>query len=318
MASEDKIRRKQSELYMEKKGRTKMLWLQRAWAEFIGMFLFVFVSTASAINGGLKTGSAYYPGTAASYDVASVSGSALQVALTFGMSIFVLACVIGHHSGGQMNCAVTFALVIAGDVPIVQGVINVIAQTLGSIMAAFFCWAMFPIDKDLTKSLASNTISSGYSTGNAMVGEIFMTFLLCFVVFEVAVNPATKNYTAPLAIGMAVFMAHSVMINVDGCSINPTRSFGPAVVSSIRYSGMSDGEKLLYGTDPDDIWRDHWVFWVGPLTGAFFAALMARFWWHPGSWAHEEPDDSSVDMEQTKNPAANPEAVEVQGHVAAI
>lgn len=220
--------------------------------------LFVYIGCASAINGGAspKTG-----------------GTILQVALTFGVAIFALACTIGHHSGGQMNCAVTLALVITGDVSPLQGILNVLSQILGSIVAATLLAATFPAGVDMTSSLGSNMVATpGYSPMNAMLGEILMTFLLVFVVLESAVNTASANsrVIAPLAIGMAVFLAHSVLIAVDGCSINPTRSLGPAIVASIRNNGAS----------PGDIWKHHYVFWVGPLVGAALAAVMAKFWWH--------------------------------------
>jgi len=235
---------------------------QKAWAEFIGMFLFVFMGCSSAINGGVV----------------------LQIALTFGFAIFVLAHTIGHHSGGQMNCAVTFALVITGDIAILQGIINFIAQMLGSITASFVMWAVFPTDKDSTTALGCNIISTGYSRGGALIGEIIGTFLLVFVVMECAVNPTSHQGNATLAIGIAVFLAHAVLIAVDGCSINPTRSFGPAVVASIRYEVESESQHHM--KSPHDIWEDHWVFWLGPLLGAGLAALLARFWWHPGNWQH--------------------------------
>merc|ERR1711959_56548 len=96
---------------------------KKMFAEFVGMTLFVFVGPASAINGG-----AAGPTTA---NMAQ-NGSTLQVALTFGFAIFVLACTIGHHSGGQMNCAVTLCLVLTGDVTVLQGALNFLAQLLGS------------------------------------------------------------------------------------------------------------------------------------------------------------------------------------------
>jgi len=234
-------------------------WFQRMFAEYLGMALFVFLGPASAING----------------------GTTLQIALTFGFAIYVLAAAIGHHSGGQFNCAVTLCLVIAGDVTPLQGVFNFIGQIFGSLSGSFLLWAVYPSEKDATTSLGSNMIASGYSCGNALVGEIFMTFLLCFVVLEVACNPKNIQATSALAIGMAVFLAHSALIAVDGCSINPTRSVGPAIVASIRYENDNHKGTLA---DPHSIWEDHWVFWIGPLTGAAVAGLMSRLWWHPGTW----------------------------------
>jgi len=264
------------------------------WAEFLGMTLFVFVGIAAAVNTPLTS----------NLDV-------LKVSFAFGFGIFVLACTIGHHSGGQMNCAVTFCLVLTGDVSIVQGLCNTLAQILGALLGSFLLWAVFPTGRDKTGTLGCNMLSPGYEWINAMVGEIFMTFLLCFVVLETAVHKnktgfnkrAGTKYTAELAIGMAVFLAHTSLIAVDGCSINPTRSFGPAVVASLRYEAENSTNQPL--NHPKHIWHDHYIFWVGPLLGAALAAGMARFWWHPGQWTEEL---EVFDADAAPAPAAGEEA----------
>ena len=116
-----------------------------------------------------------------------------------------------------------------------------------------------------------------------------MTFLLLFVVFEVAVNKKSEMFNvAPIAIGFAVFVAvchpkppthrdprinalastchlvaaaqHLVCLPVTGCSINPTRSFGPALVATLN------GSKGL--------WDYMWIFWLGPIFGAVLAAFI--------------------------------------------
>merc|ERR1712188_25103 len=242
------------------------------------MLFFVFVGPASAINAARTT---------------TVNGTdILQISFAFGLGIFVLACAIGHHSGGQMNCAVTLCLVITGDVPVLQGVLNLFAQILGSICAAFLLWAVYPLGMDATGSLGSNMLGNGYEWYNAFVGEILMTFLLCYVVTETALNPKSSKSTVELAIGCAVFLAHTSLIAVDGCSINPTRSIGPAIVASIRYETASDNDAHIAvrtqhpkGVHPEHIWYDHWVFWAGPLIGAILAGVLARIW-----WKDEEPE----------------------------
>jgi glycerol uptake facilitator-like aquaporin len=115
--------------------------------------------------------------------------------------------------------------------------------------------------RDFTGGLGANGINPRYSLVNAFVNETMMTFLLLFVVFETAVNKKSiaKN-NAPIAIGFAVFLAHLVCIPITGCSINPTRSFGPAVVASLNGNSA--------------VWNDHWVFWVAPMLGAFLAATL--------------------------------------------
>merc|ERR1712008_316535 len=170
---------------------------------------------------------------------------------------------VGHHSGGQINCAVTFSLVLGGQVPWYQGLVNVLGQLFGSILGAIILCAMFPCEEDMTTTLGTNIIGKKYEVGNAIMGEIFGTFLLCYVVWETAISPeSTRGQNACIAIGFAVFLAHLILLPIDGCSINPTRSFGPAIVSKIRgCDNYTEG-----GLD------DLWVMWVGPLVGGGLAA----------------------------------------------
>ena len=88
-----------------------------------------------------------------------------------------------------------------------------------------------------------------------------MVFILMYVVLETAVNKKNKANAAlaPVAIGFAVYIGHTMLIPVDGCSLNPTHSFGPALVSYIQNRGPN-------------YFRDFWVFVIGPVTGATVAA----------------------------------------------
>merc|ERR1712032_1511957 len=108
-------------------------------------------------------------------------------------------------------------------------------------------------------------MGDGVTPWQALVGEIAGIFLLMYVVLETAVNPrsAANSVNAPIAIGFAVYLAHSVLIPIDGCSINPTRSIGSAVVATIR--GCEDMEKA---------WKFMWIAWVGPLAGAALAVAV--------------------------------------------
>lgn len=219
-------------------------------AEFVAMLLFVFICVGAA------AGTAGDPAR---------SGTQ-QIALTFGFAITCLAYTIGHISGGHINCAVTFGLVMAGEVGIMQGVCNFLAQLSGSIAGAALVALCVDKDKDLTAGLGTNALAAGYDWHQGFVAEILMTFLLMYVVLQTAVNPASgeNRSTACIAIGFAVYIAHSVLIPITGCSINPSRSFGPAIVASIRYDNA------------DAIWKHHWIFWVGPLIGSLLAVLLYK------------------------------------------
>jgi len=216
---------------------------KEALAELVAMAFFVYVGCGSAAT------------------QAGDPGWILGVSLQFGLAITALAYATAHISGGQINCAVTFALVIAKQKSVAQGLVNLCFQLVGSIIGAAFLLAATGEADRTAGGLGSNTISSGYSINNAFVTEMLMTALLVYVVFETAVNKkSVASNNAPIAIGFTVFLAHMVNIPITGCSINPTRSFGPAVVASLN------------GTP--NLWKHHWVFWVAPLTGAGLVALI--------------------------------------------
>jgi len=224
-------------------------------AELVAMTLFVIIGCGVACGNGAFDGE-----------------TRLVVAFAFGMAILVLAYAIGHHSGGHINCAVTFSLVLGGQVPWYQGLANLLAQLLGSVLGACFLCIVFPCEGDMTKSLGTNIVNDDlYGKGRALAGEIFGTLLLCYVVWETAVSKkATVGQNACIAIGFAVFLAHLFLLPIDGCSINPTRSFGPAIVSAIRdCDAMANGERV----GKEGV-ANLWVMWLGPLIGAALAAAL--------------------------------------------
>lgn len=302
----------------EKSDTRKMI--DAAIGEFIGMTLFVYIGCAAAINS---------------------DGDVNKIALTFGMAIFVLACAIGHHSGGQMNTAVTVGLMITGDVGLVQGVINMVVQLIGAIFGATLLAATIPAHgagnglngggagpsssdrHEFTCTyysigsgtgngcFATNQVADGFHLYNAFIAEFIMTFLLMFVVLETAVSAKSLpgRVFAPLAIGFAVYLGHSVLIPIDGCSINPARSFGAAFVASFRDYDHAD-----------KIWNNHWIFWVAPLCGASLAAVICKFWWHRdqdktpdgADTGTKDIDDCTVEGVEMKM-GDDPEAAEPDG-----
>jgi len=221
-----------------------------ALSEFLAQTLFVFIGTGTATG------------------IAGDPAWVLQVALAFGLSITALVYAIGSKSGGQMaqiNGAVTIGLAAIGELDPVQAVVNIICQLGGSMLGSGLLSLIVRQGSDKAKklggSLGENFVGDGFSATQAFYGEAIMTFVLMYVVLETAVNKMNKSNSAlaPLAIGFAVFLGHVVLIPIDGCSINPTRSFGPAVVAKIQHRGGHH-------------FKDFWVFIIGPITGALVAA----------------------------------------------
>eukprot|EP00931_Biecheleriopsis_adriatica_P078970 TRINITY_DN52390_c0_g1_i1.p1 TRINITY_DN52390_c0_g1~~TRINITY_DN52390_c0_g1_i1.p1 ORF type:complete len:303 (-),score=44.52 TRINITY_DN52390_c0_g1_i1:50-847(-) len=239
-------------------------------AEFIAMTLFVIIGCGTACANPPVDGQ-----------------NRLIVALAFGMGILVLAYTIGHHSGGQINCAVTFSLVLGGQVPWYQGIANLLAQLLGSLLGAGFLAGIFTCDTDGTGGLGTNAVSPAFSAGNAFLGEVIGTFLLCYVVWETAVSETGAmacGKNACIAIGFAVFLAHVLLLPIDGCSINPTRSFGPAIVSAARGCATWSSKGL----------EELWIMFVGPLLGAALAAGLKV----PFGWPRPDTEVTPVDFKK--------------------
>lgn len=193
--------------------------------------------------------------------VANDPGWVLQVALTFGFAIATLVYAIGHRSGGQINPAITLGLVLCGKLGPLQGVANWVAQFAGSIVGTGFVALVVTKGSDQTSTLASNVVSGGYTNWQAWCGEIIMTFFLVYVVLETATHEKTKpnRALAALAIGLAVFLGHTVLIPIDGCSINPARALGPSLWNKWQGRG---------GT----VFKNFWVPFIGPFVGSILAA----------------------------------------------
>lgn len=226
-------------------GKIQCVW-SHVLQEFLGMTLFVFIGCGTA----------------------KVSTDTNAIAMAFGMAIMVLVYALFHTSGGQLNWAVTVGLVTAGCLEPVQAAANLLAQLLGGILGATLLVACLP--EDVRGDLGSNAIRDGYSYGNAFVAELIFSFMLVFVIFKTAVDKDAvtgsdddaRPIAAPIAIGFTVYLAHLFLIPITGCSINPPRSFGPALVATI------DGQKNLFD--------DFHLFFFAPLVGGILAGLLQR------------------------------------------
>lgn len=227
-------------------------------AEAVAMTLFVFVGCGAAASNVRKMDGEWDP------------ASTMIISLTFGLAITVLAYMTAHTSGAHINCAVTACLTIVGKCHPVRAVLYLISQLVGSVVGAGLLAATTAGNSaymDRTGGLGANGLQNpGVSVSGAFVAELMCTLFLCIVVLETAVNGkavttegesmvgGNKQNLAPLPIGLAVFLAHVVCVPITGCSINPTRSFGPSLVAGS--------------------WDHHWLWWVAPLSGAIVASAL--------------------------------------------
>ena len=141
---------------------------------------------------------------------------------------------------------ITLGLVLVGAVKPIRGVIVFIAQIVAGIAAAAVVDGLLP-----GPLLVRNTLGTDVKVVQGLFIEVFLTANLVFVVYMLAVEKHRATFIAPLGIGIAIFMCHMVGVSLTGTSVNPARSFGPAVIAG--FHGY------------------HWIYWVGPLLGALLA-----------------------------------------------
>jgi len=215
-------------------------------AEFVATLLFLYITLTTVVENTRN-------------NVSCGGVGLLGEAWAFGGMIFVLVYCISGISGGHVNPAVTFGMFLARKVSLSRAILYIVAQCLGALAGTALVKGIQGSFYASTGG-GANSVSPGYSKGSALLAEIIGTFVLVYTVFS-ATDPkrhARDSHIpvlAPLPIGFAVFVVHLATIPITGTSINPARSFGPAV---------------MYGHKKS--WDDLWIFWVGPLVGAAVAA----------------------------------------------
>ena len=205
---------------------------RRAAAEGLAAFALVFAGCGAIIAD-------------ASYDGAL---GTVGVGLVFGLIIMVMVYATGHLSGAHINPAVTVAFTLTRHFPAREAVAYIAAQLLGAVAAALVLLAVWP---DQPADLGATLPSVG--VGSAVVYETVLTAFLMFVIMAVATDTRAVGSAAAIAIGATVGLDALFGGPVTGASMNPARSFGPALAS---------------GT-----WTDFWINLAGPLTGAALGAL---------------------------------------------
>jgi aquaporin TIP len=213
--------------------------IKAAIAEFISTLIFVFAGSGSGIAYNKLTGNG--PSSPPGLIAASIAHA-------FGL--FVAVAIGANISGGHVNPAVTFGLFVGGQINLFRGILYVIAQLLGSVVACLLL-------SFTTGGLEIPAFAlSGVSVWSAFVFEIVMTFGLVYTVYATAVDPnkGEIGIIAPIAIGFIVGANILAGGAFTGASMNPAVSFGPALVSFT--------------------WTHHWVYWAGPLVGGGLAGII--------------------------------------------
>ncbi|XP_005411914.2 PREDICTED: aquaporin-5 [Chinchilla lanigera] len=233
-----------------KKEVCSVAFLKAVFAEFLATLIFVFFGLGSALK---------WP---------SALPTILQISLAFGLAIGTLVQALGPVSGGHINPAITLALLVGNQISLLRAVFYVIAQLVGAIAGAGILYGVAPTNA--RGNLAVNALNNNTTAGQAVVVELILTFQLALCIFASTDTRRSSPVGAPaLSIGLSVTLGHLVGIYFTGCSMNPARSFGPAVVMK-RFSSS------------------HWVFWVGPIVGAVLASILYFYLLFPHSLSLSE------------------------------
>jgi MIP family channel proteins len=177
---------------------------------------------------------------------------AVGVSLVFGLVIMVMIYAIGHLSGAHINPAVTLAFTVTRHFPAREAVAYIVAQLAGAAAGAFLLLGVWT-DKPAHLGATVPTVGAG----SAFLYEVVLTAFLMFVIVAVATDTRAVGAAAAIAIGGAVGLDALFGGPVTGASMNPARSFGPALAS---------GE-----------WHQFWVYVAGPVAGATVGALAYQF-----------------------------------------
>lgn len=220
-------------------------------AEFIGTLTLVTLGCGTAMLVGCN---------------AAAGSGYLLTALAFGLVIVGMAYCVGNISGCHINPAVSLGVLMSKGMSVKDFIGYVIAQCLGALAGAGLLAAIFGLGgvADMTGGFGSNGLAG--VGGNAIAGllvEIVLTFFFVLVILGVTSKNAGHGSFAGVVIGFTLVLVHILGIGLTGTSVNPARSFGPALVA--LFTGNTAPIACL------------WVFIVGPFVGAALAAIVYNF-----------------------------------------
>lgn len=187
----------------------------------------------------------------------------LGVSLAFGLTVLTMAYTVGRISGGHFNPAVSLGLAVAGRFEMRLLPAYWLAQVAGAIAAAVVLYIIVAGKGDFAGvgGFASNGYGAaspgGFGLTSALMTEVVLTAFFLIVILGSTAKAAAPGF-APIAIGLCLTLIHLVSIPVTNTSVNPARSTGVAL--------FADGPALA----------QLWLFWVAPLLGAAFGAVIWR------------------------------------------
>jgi MIP family channel protein len=222
-------------------------------AEMIGTMVLVLMGCGTAVSLGCNPVGA---------DLSTVVGTAMA----FGLSVIAMAYTIGGISGCHINPAITLGVFLSKRMSAKDALMYIVFQVIGGLLGAAILYVLVTsagTDFALAGAgLGSNDLQSGVSVAGGLIAEIVFTCVFVLVVLGATAsdNESTGKF-AGLAIGLSLILVHLVCIRYTGTSVNPARSFGPAL-----FAQLAGG--------PATALSNLWIFIVGPFAGAVLASCI--------------------------------------------
>jgi aquaporin Z len=215
-------------------------------AELIGTMVLVLMGCGSAVIAGQILGVQY---------------AYIGIALAFGLAVLTMVYALGGISGCHINPAISISMLIAGKLSVKDTIFYVVFQCIGAIIGAGILYTialgnpLYRLATGLGQNGYGTASLGGYSLTAVLITEVVLTFIFVLVVHGSTHERAPKGF-AGISIGLSLVLMHIVAIPIDGTSVNPARSLGPAV--------------FVGGTALSQLW----VFWVAPIIGGIIAAVV--------------------------------------------
>lgn len=173
----------------------------------------------------------------------------LGIAFAHGLVLAAMIYATAHISGAHINPAVSIAMWATKRMKSLEALKYIVSQLIGASIAAFLLTVFYG-----NVATSVNNLAAGVSLGEGILIEAVLTFFLVFIIFGTAVDKKGSGHHAALAIGFVLIFDHIIGLSLTGASMNPARTFGPALASGF--------------------WANHLVYWIGPIVGALVAAFM--------------------------------------------
>jgi aquaporin Z len=222
---------------------------QKYVAEFLGTLILVAIGCGAAVASGADL---------------------VATALAFGLAVLALVYAIGPISGCHVNPAISIAMLVAGKMKGKDCLMYVIAQFLGAVVGAALLYLVlrgipgYSLSDGLGQNGYAEHSGMHFSLASCFLAEVLLTAIFLFVIFGSTSKAAPKGF-AGVSIGLSLTFIHLVGIRITGTSVNPARSFGPALL--VRGDAISQ----------------YWLFLVAPILGAVVAALIWKLFFDSGT-----------------------------------